>query len=97
MSKESLIPLAILIIMWGDMLTDENAVQPREITKDCDTGIEHAWFDYYSGIHLAEQFGWKQTTSIAELEKVGNFIVCCGEVGIRIVPADFSHMERRIF
>lgn len=73
-----------------------NNILPKEITKDCDTGIEYASFSYKDGIRLAKEHNWKQTTSIKELEKVNTFIVCCGDVMIRVVPSIYSQIERRI-
>jgi hypothetical protein len=74
-----------------------NHILPKEITKDCDSSIEYASFSYYDGIHLAKENNWKQTTSFNELEKVNTFIVCCGDVIIRVVPSIYSQIKRRIF
>ena len=72
-------------------------IKPKEITKDCDTGVETASFDYYDGFHLAKEKNWKQTTSMNDLNKLGNFIVCCGDVMIRVLPIDYPEIERRLF
>ena len=74
----------------------DTIVLPKEITKDSDNGIEYASFDYYDGIHLAKKNGWKQTTSMSELSRANTFIVCCGDVMIRVVPSMYSSIERRI-
>lgn len=70
---------------------------PKEITKDCDSGVEYASFSFYDGIHLAKLNNWKQTTSYAELEKENTFMVCCGDVVIKANPSMYSSIERRIF
>jgi hypothetical protein len=73
-----------------------NQISPKEITKDCDSGVEYASFSYYDGISLAKENNWKQTTSLKELENVNTFIVCCGDVMIRVVPSMYSSIERRV-
>lgn len=78
------------------MITN-TTILPKEITKDINSGIEYASFNYYDGIQLAKQNNWKQTTSMSELEHVNTFIVCCGDVMIRVVPSMYSTIERRIF
>jgi hypothetical protein len=72
-------------------------IKPKEITKDIDTGVEYASFDYYDGISLAKQLAWKQTTNMRDLDNKGYFIVCCGDVMIRVVPVDYPEIERRVF
>lgn len=74
----------------------DTTVLPKEITKDSETGVEYASFDYYSGVHLAKKNGWKQTTSMNELAKENTFLVCCGDVMIRVVPSMYSSIERRV-
>ena len=77
------------------MINTKN-IQPKEITKDIDNGIEYASFSYYDGIQLAQENNWKQTTSIKELEHINTFIVFCGDVMIRVVPSMFYNIERKL-
>lgn len=70
-----------------------NETQPKEITKDCDTKINIASFDYYNGIRVAQKRGLTQSTNISK----GNFVVCCGYVMFEIKPNEFPSIERRIF
>lgn len=66
---------------------------PKEITQDCDTGVNTASFDYYLGIKIAEELGLKQSMNTNE----GNFMVCCGDVMFTVKPTDYPEIERRIF
>ncbi len=70
---------------------------PKEITKDIDSGIEIASFSYYDGIYLAKKYKWVQSTNISKLNTAGYFIVCCGDVMVRVVPIDYPDIVRRIF
>lgn len=72
-------------------------IVPKEITQDIDTGINVAWFDYYDGIKYAKEKGLKQTASTAEVMQSTHFIVCCGDVMVKVEPTDFPNIKRRIF
>lgn len=68
-------------------------IQPKEITKDCDTGLEMASFGYYDGIAVAKERGLKQTTSFSE---PNGFVVCCGDVMFQVQPTEYTDITRRI-
>jgi len=70
---------------------------PTEITQCCDTDLNTASFDYYSGIAYAKENNLKQTTDFADVRKGTHFIVMCGDVMIKVEPTDFPEMKRRIF
>lgn len=70
---------------------------PTEITKCCDTGIETASFDYYTGIKYVVEHNIPQTTKMSLIQDGSHFIVCCGDVMIGVQPTDFPEIERRIF
>lgn len=72
-------------------------LEPKEITKDIDTGIETASFDYYTGIYLAKLLSMKQSTSFSDLKDRQHFIVCCGDVMISVDSTEFPDIERRLF
>ncbi len=72
-------------------------MDPKEITKDIDTGAETASFSYNEGISFADDKGLKQTTSFSDVRKGTHFIVCCGDVMINVSPEDYPHIERRMF
>jgi hypothetical protein len=71
-------------------------MEPKDINKDADTGIELASFDYYTGIAIAKERGLKQTTSFSDVNKSTHFIVCCGDVMLRVQPEEFININRRI-
>lgn len=71
-------------------------ILPKEITKDCDTNHEVAWFGYYDGLTVAGHNNLKQTTSFQEVWTKTHFIVTCGEIGLRVEPTDYPTIERRI-
>ncbi len=68
-------------------------IEPKDITQDCDTGINTASFDYYEGIRIAKELGLKQSTNTRE----GNFMVCCGDVMFTVKPTDYPNIQRRVF
>lgn len=70
---------------------------PKEITQDIDTGINIASFDYYTGIQYAKEHNLKQSCSWKELNAKTHFIVCCGDIMVRVEPTDFTEIKRRIF
>lgn len=67
-------------------------IQPKEITQCCDTGINTASFDYYSGIIVVKERGLRQSTNTNE----GNFMVCCGDVMFTVQPTEYPELTRRI-
>jgi hypothetical protein len=67
-------------------------MDPKEITKDVDTGQNVASFDYYTGIRVAQERGLKQSTNVDE----GNFMVCCGDVMFTIQSNEYPSILRRI-
>lgn len=71
----------------------EQSILPKEITQDCDTGINTASFEFYSGVRLAKKLGLNQTTNTDK----GNFMVCCGDVMFTVEPNDYPTVKRRIF
>jgi len=70
-----------------------NYTIPKEITQDCDTGVNTASFEYYSGVRLAESLGLKQSGNTRD----GNFMVCCGDVMFTVKSTDYPEITRRIF
>jgi hypothetical protein len=68
---------------------------PDEITEDIDTKQNIASFDYYEGIRYAELLGLKQTTSFNDVSAGTHFIVCCGDVMIKVNKTDYPNIERR--
>lgn len=70
---------------------------PEEITQDIDTNTNMAHFDYYTGIRYAELLGLKQTTNMVDLHDNNHFIVCCGDVMLKVSQSDYPEITRRIF
>lgn len=70
---------------------------PKEITQDCDTAENIASFDYYAGLKYAELLGLKQTGSFRDVSEGTHFIVCCGDVMVKMQPTDYPELTRRIF
>lgn len=70
---------------------------PIEITQDIDTFINIASFDYYSGIQYAKDNNLKQTTSFADVFAGTHYIVCCGDVMIKVTKDDYPDIKRKIF
>ncbi len=69
---------------------------PTDITIDKDNEQHTASFSYYDGIQYAKDNNLKQTTSFTDVSKGTHFIVCCGDVMVKIEPLDFSTITRRI-
>lgn len=59
-------------------------ILPKEITKDADTGIEIASFDYYEGNRYAKEKGLQFSISFSDVFKYTHFLVCCGNIMIRV-------------
>lgn len=72
-------------------------MNPTEITECCDTALNTASFDYYTGIKVAEQRGLKQTSNFADVRAGTHFIVCCGDVMMKVEETEYPEMKRRIF
>tara|TARA_R110001632_G_scaffold137135_1_gene252805 strand:- start:192 stop:413 length:222 start_codon:yes stop_codon:yes gene_type:complete len=70
---------------------------PDEITRDIETGQHMAHFGYYDGIKYAEENGLKQTTSFMDVANKTHFIVCCGDVMVRVDKTSFPDIYRREF
>lgn len=72
-------------------------LQPKEITQDIDTAINIASFDYYSGIQYAKDNNLEQTTSFSDVNAGTHFIVCCGDVMVKVTKEDYPEITRRVF
>ena len=70
---------------------------PTEITRDIVTQTNTASFDYYSGIAYAKEKNLEQTTSFNDVYHGTHFIVCCGDVMVRVEETDFPEITRRDF
>lgn len=70
---------------------------PKEITQDCDTAINIASFGYYDGIQYAKDNNLQQSTKFSDVNKGTHFIVCCGDVMVKVNPEDYPEIQRRIF
>ncbi len=70
---------------------------PKEITQDIDTGINIASFSYYDGINYAKSRNLEQSTSFTDINKGSHFLVCCGDVCIKVDSNEFPTITRRIF
>jgi len=68
---------------------------PKDITIDKDNGLEVASFDYYAGIHYTKHHKLKQTDDFAEVINRTHFIVCCGDVMIRVKSSQYKDIPRR--
>ena len=71
-------------------------ILPKEITKDADTGIEVASFEYYDGHHYAKENELQFSTSFSDVFLYTHFLVCCGDVMLRVKPDMFPELERRV-
>lgn len=71
---------------------------PKEITIDSDNNdVQIASFDYYSGLAYAKELNLKQTSMFHDVLNKTHFIVCCGDVMIKVEPTDFESIPRRRF
>ncbi len=75
---------------------EEGSIQPKEITRDSETGANVASFSYYDGIAYAKDRGLLQTTEFSDVRQGTHFMVCCGDVMVAVDESDFSTMERRV-
>tara|TARA_R110000851_G_scaffold315229_5_gene477613 strand:- start:12055 stop:12285 length:231 start_codon:yes stop_codon:yes gene_type:complete len=70
---------------------------PKEITKCNETDLETASFGYYEGIRFAKDNDLKQSTSFSEVRKGTHFIVCCGDVMVKVESNHYPNITRRNF
>lgn len=71
-------------------------MEPKEITENSVTKEQFASFNYYDGIEYAKSNCMKHTTKLKELKDKKHFLVCCGDVMIKVDSNDFPHIKRRI-
>jgi len=71
--------------------------KPKEITFCIDTHIETASFEFRDGINYAKEKGLKQSSEFSDVRKGTHFIVCCGDVMIKVESDDFLDIPRRHF
>jgi hypothetical protein len=70
---------------------------PKDINQDPENNnINIASFGYYDGINVAKEKGLQQTTSFNDVFKGTHFIVCCGDVMMKVEQNDYPEIERRI-
>ena len=70
---------------------------PTEITRCIDTDLNTASFGYYDGIQYAKDNNLEHTTNFSDVRKGTHFIVCCGNVMVKVEPSDYPDMIRREF
>ena len=70
-------------------------ILPTEITIDSDNNTHIASFSYYDGIYRAKQLNLKQTTHFGDVMNKTHFIVCCGDVMIKVEETDYPEIKRR--
>lgn len=70
---------------------------PKEITTDIDNGNQTASFSYNEGITYAQEKGLKQTVYFSDVAKGTHFIVCCGDVMVKVENTDYPDITRREF
>jgi hypothetical protein len=71
-------------------------IQPKEITKDVDTGYQVASFEYYEGLKFAKDNKLIQTTNFKDVFAGTHYIVCCGDVMVKVKTENYPNIERRI-
>lgn len=71
-------------------------IEPIDITICSDTGLHTASFDFRSGILYARKRKLEQTSEFADVRAGTHFIVCCGDVMVKVEPTDFPEIKRRI-
>tara|TARA_R110000772_G_scaffold154835_3_gene265885 strand:- start:544 stop:789 length:246 start_codon:yes stop_codon:yes gene_type:complete len=77
--------------------TLDTTIRPKEITRCVDTGLNTASFSYSEGIEFAKKNNKEQTTEFSEVRREGKFIVCCGDIMVKVEEEDYSDMIRRDF
>ena len=68
---------------------------PKDITKDKDNGLEIASFSYYAGIQYAKHHKLQQTTDFEQIISRTHYIVCCGDVMVRVKSSQYTGVPRR--
>lgn len=78
-------------------LTDSFTYVPREITTiEYGNELVHiATFDFYSGLAYVKAQGCKHTIEFRKVYENSCFIVCCGDIMVRILSTDFPNIIRR--
>lgn len=69
---------------------------PKEIAIDTDNNMHVASFSYYDGIAKAKELGLQQTTDFRKVFDNTHFIVCCGDVMIRVKEDDYPEINRKV-
>jgi len=72
-------------------------IQPKEITRCVDTSMNTASFEYYDGIQYTKEHNLEQTTEFSEVRNNNKFIVCCGDVMVKVSETDYPNIIRRDF
>ena len=72
-------------------------ITPKEITICSETGIQTASFDYYSGIQYAKDHKLKQSTEFSDVRAGTHFMICCGDVMLKVESTDYPDIIRREF
>lgn len=72
-------------------------IKPTEITRCSETGMNTASFDYYSGIKYIKDKGLEQTADFKDVREGTHFVVCCGDVMVKVEETDFPDVPRREF
>jgi len=70
---------------------------PKEITQDIDSADNIASFDYYSGVRYCELLGISQCGNFNQVSDGTGFIVCCGDVMVKVKQTDYPDIKRRVF
>lgn len=68
---------------------------PKEITVDVDTKENIASFDYYTGIRYCELMKLQQSGNFNQVSEGTHFIVCCGDVMVKVSQVDYPQLVRR--
>jgi hypothetical protein len=55
-----------------------------------------ASFGYYEGIKFAKLNNLIQATNFKEVFAGTHYIVCCGDVMVKVNPNDYQHITRRV-
>lgn len=78
-------------------MTLQEQVSPKEITIDPDNNnVEIASFGYYDGSFYVKEAKLKQTGSFEEVIAGTHFMVCCGDIMVKVEPTDYPKITRRI-
>ena len=69
--------------------------KPTDITVCSDTGQQTASFSFYDGLTYIDSKGLEQTTSFQKMAEGTHFIVCCGDIMVKVTEEDFPEIPRR--